>query len=1051
MFNKKKNILLYVLMFIMVFSIDVKRVRGYGDDYRRGASINTAACNYGGCFAGAVGFRITIVNNIGERCAYYNNEIICDSDKLKSISNKYKSKSIDYWFSLDDLSSLKSTENNSAGQGSHCFSYSKKLTKKERLSKFNEYDMDKCIENHSDLYSITYLGFPEPPRNPYGDLKGNYLSKWKRVSYGSNYYDLTRIPENGEKIKDYFENQISVNNYTILNNILSMAFGGRKGYIQSDKLFNAEGKIIMKGLNNAFIEYDQILELGNYDVQQANGGQYQKLTFIGIVSEVAYMYKNLKYNHVNTNWGVNAPFGRYCVQKDANVMYQNELSCDSYAVGAGFFSGWSGSENKLGLSSIYPGFNSNTLSDLKLEQLYKSDTANVFSTWMGDYVSDTCNDDAHQRNSTKPEINNYSYNELIAYLKKNWSEFNNTYNPTKNKMNVLRAVKENNIKSHINNNYFNTNFEDNYCGQITCANILDNMEKNESNLKWLYNIFNYNELLNPETLKSLYEGESNPLSYAQCKPTPECPLGNKVIAKCNSDGAIVFEDNSSLECLSDNNIAYNGYTDESGTFKSGGLQSSKAPAGFGKDSFCWEQVTLTLPKDVANTKAGNLLKWGTDLNDSNVYGTMQITKRCFNVTAESIKLSWLKETATNATLNYKEAILASVPADKYTAQIRKGNVISKINKYGYRTYSTSLNRKSVKDIPMGNYTYPGMDNINKNVSMNSSNSIDVVATYDLVYPDELNWYTNKDKNSSRETISKKELDASTLSNNNNYNYLGYGFPTSFLTPTGLKKNENWNDSVSVSGNDGTGYMYAEITNVGTKNNNNSSYHFDKMIKYAVEDDSNSNAAKTSIIYSCGYSIYNELFGYEDGEECVDCPTPKGIDVVFRTVELINENANIEEQIDRAFPGKAGRGRERGSNWTVNKSTGDNYTNDDIASILSSDVYNNEPMYSISLDSALIQEIRNSNRDIRNTTAPDGTNLDPYTYMGTNEEYGYTKGLIEVPDEDTDESSLKYFYISNWLTNLSRNHHDRFTINNDLENNRNDYSINYAKYNSKKAS
>lgn len=1025
MFNKKKNILLYVLIFIMVFSIDVKRVRGFGWSAAPAANGGTPRCDGESCVQYATtGVRLAVVDDAGNvygKVIDYN--FFSEEDYNNPVTNFYypnTNNSLFYKFG-----------------GIPIFFKDKKLKQDLKNSDINnlqfnsEYFFNPIVTNDDDTFSFilsdaisTWCGNkPCTPEKNVRSLKYSYTFVEKIKN------ELSKLPEASELGKKAIQKILNDTNSHLNVNSLR-----KKYYIQVEPL----------------MAYENSYKYPYNTVQQLQGKKVP-YNFYGTISE--FIFFQIKTGRDCYNSGTIVPRNVSSPYRDGayppfNESFKSNTCTGAINYGIGIYA-----NDSSYMPNIFNACSGNDCENPSYDKLKKFYTEQNKDSYGVGFISletlineENCNDDAHQRNSTKPEINNYSYNELIAYLKKNWSEFNNTYNPAKNKMNVLRAVKENNIKSHINNNYFNTNFEDNYCGQITCANILDNMEKNESNLKWLYNIFNYNELLNPETLKSLYEGESNPLSYAQCKPTPECPLGNKVIAKCNSDGAIVFEDNSSLECLSDNNIAYNGYTDESGTFKSGGLQSSKAPAGFGKDSFCWEQVTLTLPKDVANTKAGNLLKWGTDLNDSNVYGTMQITKRCFNVTAESIKLSWLKETATNATLNYKEAILASVPADKYTAQIRKGNVISKINKYGYRTYSTSLNRKSVKDIPMGNYTYPGMDNINKNVSMNSSNSIDVVATYDLVYPDELNWYTNKDKNSSRETISKKELDASTLSNNNNYNYLGYGFPTSFLTPTGLKKNENWNDSVSVSGNDGTGYMYAEITNVGTKNNNNSSYHFDKMIKYAVEDDSNSNAAKTSIIYSCGYSIYNELFGYEDGEECVDCPTPKGIDVVFRTVELINGNANIEEQIDRAFPGKAGRGRERGSNWTVNKSTGDNYTNDDIASILSSDVYNNEPMYSISLDSALIQEIRNSNRDIRNTTAPDGTNLDPYTYMGTNNEYGYTKGLIEEPDKDTDESSLKYFYISNWLTRLSENHHDRFTINNDLENRKNEYIRNYAQYN-----
>ena len=100
----------------------------------------------------------------------------------------------------------------------------------------------------------------------------------------------------------------------------------------------------------------------------------------------------------------------------------------------------------------------------------------------------------------------------------------------------------------------------------------------------------------------------------------------------------------------------------------------------------------------------------------------------------------------------------------------------------------------------------------------------------------------------------------------------------------------------------------------------------------------------------------------------------------------------------------------GSNWQKINKIGTNGKNN-ILQVLSSDVYDQEPMYQIELDVSLIQEIREANRNARD----DGK--DPYTDMTAIPPYTYYVSL--------DEGYLGYAYtdsgsvLSGFLGHLSR--------------------------------
>ena len=222
-------------------------------------------------------------------------------------------------------------------------------------------------------------------------------------------------------------------------------------------------------------------------------------------------------------------------------------------------------------------------------------------------------------------------------------------------------------------------------------------------------------------------------------------------------------------------------------------------------------------------------------------------------------------------------------------------------------------------------------------------------------------------------------------------------PTQFTTPT--IKYELWNedgyDWEKVT-NSNEGYMYAEISKIGTPNNDNT-YHFDRLVK--LNSNSEGYFENGTVKYGCIYSVINELFDTEclgkDGNRiCEGDITPKGLDVVFRTVELINiESNNINEEINKAFPGKAGNGRERGKNWNISE--------EELKEILDNNVYDKEPIYSIRLTSSTIQKIRRWNSNARREE------IEPYLNIDTTIEPSDNTGFTGYKCSKGDKSKYPY--------------------------------------------
>ena len=288
------------------------------------------------------------------------------------------------------------------------------------------------------------------------------------------------------------------------------------------------------------------------------------------------------------------------------------------------------------------------------------------------------------------------------------------------------------------------------------------------------------------------------------------------------------------------------------------------------------------------------------------------------------------------------------------------------------------------------------------------------AKYDFNYTENSHWYSDKTTADGKPVTNKPD--------NANYIDIGYGFPIEFTNRAyryDIYDSENneylWGELDTIGG-----YLYASIKNIGTKNSSGG-YHFDNIIKNTSGSDESYvvNGDEYSVRYSCNFATSNPLWDAEcfdkDGnkyplgsEYCKDEEKPKGLDVVFRTIQLINKKTydtgnkdEIEKELKKAFPGRLGNGRDIGSNWlTISDDESENTKR--IFDILSNMVYaQDKPAYHIELNTSKIKYIRNLNKEVRENK------LDPYT---DNSNYKFDK--TKAPD---------YSYgASDFITNLIEN-------------------------------
>ncbi len=438
------------------------------------------------------------------------------------------------------------------------------------------------------------------------------------------------------------------------------------------------------------------------------------------------------------------------------------------------------------------------------------------------------------------------------------------------------------------------------------------------------------------------------LSKPDCKEAPECPPTSSYGSCDSGNGTYSFGDSSSDNCWKQG-FAYN--VGSSYQSSKSGLKMNNCPI------YCRESVVFNLPTKPDLVKAGRVFKWGSNNDLKNEkFGSMTITKECIvknegGTCETSMGITNIRNLVTNVTSNTSVTMKYKEPTDSSLDINKKLSIVLQKDESGNTTQPTVL--------VMGN----GYSQVNPtNVSCNNSScsnlkSFKITGYFDIVYNNNLKWYSYK-------TDSKlKTHDTIDTSKKAWYYEIGYGLPTSFTTPNGNYKG-----------------LSVVVDKVGTKYNSGIG-HFDKLLKNKNDN------ANTSFEYACSFNVKNEFFGdeceydssgklksgspeYCDPKEDDDPDgEPKDVDVVFRTVQLINTSAaNLSKQLEYAFPGRAGTidnaARKRGSNWDI--------ADADVADILDSKVYTKSPIYYIELDVPTIQKIRTWNQSAKRS------NIDPYS-------------------------------------------------------------------------
>lgn len=518
---------------------------------------------------------------------------------------------------------------------------------------------------------------------------------------------------------------------------------------------------------------------------------------------------------------------------------------------------------------------------------------------------------------------------------------------------------------------------------------------------------------------------ANP-SGPTCGKTESCLATKDINCDTASNKVLVISDSNEKRCWYTNEIGYNNQSSHIIPIKAkdtgcvdGVEDSCNTYRDTGCKIVCRQTVTFEFPGNVVNkVKAGMVFKWGTDNNKStSLFGKMKVkmtcqvksngndcrthkrihraNDKCYHKSSwkdsksgfvcygdwedqEVDDLSSCKTTYPpghakageckeyNKKTQYRCKEIHSfdwatwVPAHGYLNSTVKlpdlSNLDTKVNiDYNLR-YSVNgdLEKTLISGESQNNGAtvtcYKGAKNNCKLGGLDiSTHTRDVVGTYELKYTKKFNWYSSKLDGT---LYDKSDYDSKTSSDSSKksfYYYIGYSMPTSFKTHSGT-----YNDK-----------LVATVSNVGFND------HFDSLL-----------GGTGSFVYSCGLKIHNEIYDNECYDEngnllpnapayCLPSNDPKGIDVVFREVQLIN--GSTDKHIRYAFPGakanafSSGKPRQKGANWAV-------LTNQEIYNVLNVNVYNNKPMYEIKLDTRVITNIRDINKKAKNK------NKDPYSGM-----------------------------------------------------------------------
>ncbi len=663
----------------------------------------------------------------------------------------------------------------------------------------------------------------------------------------------------------------------------------------------------------------------------------------------------------------------------------------------------------------YPALSKLSFNDFKMIYSGKYDSASC---------SPSCEDEANA-------IYKNCYGKSCSYMGK--TNYSSAVSASVNNLSKYDATNENNVKLYLATNSSPTS-DGFFCVDYGCDKMVEDASITwsasigypnsvyEKYITWLLSYLPTKYPGTNTTLIATSNWQDIGLSGPQCDSLPPSPPPPTPNANCT--GSVTFSDTSDLDIIKQN-VAYETVN---------GKKAASALMNVGNTTckyVCQETVTFTLPTRPSTIKAGKVFKWGSSTNiNSEEFGIMNVTEKCY------IKPTVKKEVGTRRVKNKKTGKWEDETYTKgYTINCAGTHTLhnsdfedkftgTKVKLYFNEPSDSSLKvngveLKVVKDTvsTTGSVSCSTALFSSKDSAKNGcSNSITFTGKYLLNYDDKLKWESSKIDSS---LITKNNVD---VSKSSWYYEIGYGLPTAFTTPNFTVEDSNPN------------YLYANISNIGRTQNSN--HHFDKLVS--------SITGSSTLKYYCGFEIKNELFGddceydsngnlkpgspdYCDLKEDdqinpgLDKEPVRGIDVVFRTIDLINKKDNIASQIDRAFPGRLGKidnnGRQKGHNWS-NLDIDPAVNDTKIADILDDTVYSKaKPQYHIELTVAKIYDIRKMNREAKSATPK----LDPFSEMTI---YNYSDDSHMSPGntgyycaEGTDVNGEKHKYCASHFVSI----------------------------------
>lgn len=997
-----KNIKRIILIIIMVFTcILTGNVNVYADpqselNIKGGKTGSTGGCGNGNCFSLGTG---------GIRIALYKHEEGSDGN----ITNTKVGKTVDIWYyDNNDSTSFFGANSN------HKICYKGKQFRNnindDNLSVCNIY-LGRAEDNDNDADYKAYSA---------GQVLPNILNDMTNSHNGSIYEKgndklNTRVPNATETIMKRIEKNLKedVNGqpkHTYINNILAKIGAGvtadnigGKYYLMVEPLIQWENSGVFGGSYNFYGTPSELTRIFSrvYEKNKNKGYHYvyYKLNLtggFGNLNEAFNVYATDKCS-TSDGAGINSCSYYYLASMGVGALSSGFIPSGtdwqglaSYDDNPGFVTMYNSSDNQtygVGFISLY------VLDDGTCDSQARSIISSSGYTSASNYIDLLYGDDKHPNTKIreacfkdKDNKNTFDtdkcYQLLPEFVKKVGiiplkdatgkntganlcnpisCEYAINYGP-----NVLSSNYDRTAQSHVGDESYLTSpsvskYDAGIYYLLTNAGLFFNSETKTDMLEY----DNYKQLNVP----------------ASCRETPNCKV--ETTASCNSSGTFTLSDSNELaECIL-LGYAYNNL-DVTKKFQTSLDSRYDTEAGNG---YCHESVTFNFPTKPELTKAGTLLKWGFgDVQKSGKFGTMKVTRKCWYGAGNGIKkaddpdyldLSWVGTINPEIKLYYKDGL----PTD--------GSIdISNYSRFNYKNLKIS-EPTSVKitEINGGGTNY-SIEDYTKGFGWKDKTSIvkyfTSEATFDIEYGDSLNWFADKSEDGEYVDLTEIEKDASNIPLAK-YLPLGYGLPTSFITPTNSNYGGNIGDLETMNG-----YLFVTVSNIGTKASGSSdNYHFNKYITYNLKDDTvNDKGEKVTyineLVYSCPFKIYNELFGYEDGKSD-NTKKPKGLDVVFRTIKLVDSIDNVKD----AFPGRIGKGRDLGKNWNklIDEEDKD-YNLTLFEKLINNKIYDEEPLYHIVLTPGKIKDIRIKNKETK----------EPYTNM-SDDLYEFTKNTLTELTED----------------------------------------------------